>query len=295
MANIVRYFAKKTDLISTKKYDLLIEPVLNSINRGKDVKTAVVIHLFYTESWELFVNRLKCLDDNFDIFITMPKQNTDFIETIKNTFPDAYIFIVPNRGRDVLPFVKVLPTIYSAGYQNILKIHTKKSTHRKDGDRWLSDMVDKLLPRNKNITNRILAKLDDTRTGIIGPQNHYISLLVNFRQNWHHSGDIISRIYTKKMSKQIRKEKNNYGFFAGTMFWARIDSLVPIIDENFNVNNFEKEKGQIDCTFAHALERVFCLVPEIENKILYEISKTDVKEISYKTNNIPDWSRVRVK
>lgn len=290
-ANIIKYYVNKTDLISKKKYDLQIEPTLISIKRDDNIKTAVVIHLFYTESWDLFVNRLKCLNNSFDIFITIPKQNTHFKETIKKTFPSAYIFIVPNRGRDVLPFMKIISTIYSRGYQNILKIHSKKSKHRTDGNEWLSDMVDKLLPKSQETTNKLIRILDDPLTGIIGPQKHYMSLLVNFRQNWHHSGNIIARVYTKKLSRQMKKDKKKYGFFAGTMFWARVDALKSIIAEEFDVNNFEKEHGQIDCTFAHALERVFCLVPELEGRRMYEVNKEgSIKQIEYATNNIPEWS-----
>jgi hypothetical protein len=78
------------------------------------------------------------------------------------------------------------------------------------------------------------------------------------------------------------------------MFWARLDAIKPILDRKLKVSRFDSEKGQIDATFAHAIERVFCLVPQIEKKNLYEIGPRGVNKIDYKTTNIPNWSDVYI-
>jgi hypothetical protein len=51
----------------------------------------------------------------------------------------------------------------------------------------------------------------------------------------------------------------NQGFFAGTMFVARVSGLVPLMELAFSDDEFELETGQIDGTFAHAMERGFSL------------------------------------
>ncbi len=43
--------------------------------------------------------------------------------------------VVENRGRDVLPFMKALRN-EGDGFEIGLKLHTKKSVHRDDGDDW---------------------------------------------------------------------------------------------------------------------------------------------------------------
>jgi lipopolysaccharide biosynthesis protein len=43
------------------------------------------------------------------------------------------------------------------------------------------------------------------------------------------------------------------------MFWVRLKALRPMLDANFDEWEFEPEAGQIDGTFAHAIERVFAL------------------------------------
>ena len=55
------------------------------------------------------------------------------------------LFPVENRGRDVLPFLKIMPEVVSGNHEFFVKIHTKKTTHRIDGDRWRTDLFDQLI------------------------------------------------------------------------------------------------------------------------------------------------------
>lgn len=271
--------------------------ILRLLTREPKTKVAAVIHLYYLESWGLFSANLKALNKvNFDIYVTMPKTNLWFAEKIKKQYPNAQILEVPNRGRDVLPFLRTAEVLYEMGYESILKVHSKKSTHRTDGDVWLKDITNRLLPANKKTILDTLNKLDDTNTGIIGPDEQYLSLLVNFDANGLHATKILRKIYKSraKVYDVLQSNRTEYGFFAGTMFWARLDAIKPILDVHFTVGRFERETGQIDGTFAHALERVFCLVPEIDGKSMYEIGASGINKINYKTDNIPDWSDVYI-
>src|ERR1019366_5798015 len=72
------------------------------IKRPKSTKIAVVIHLYYLDSWSLFAKSIVRIDEQFDLFVTLPKKNVNFAKNITKDFKNAQIVIVPNHGRDVL-------------------------------------------------------------------------------------------------------------------------------------------------------------------------------------------------
>ena len=266
-----------------------------SLHRTAGTQAAVVVHLFYTEMWPDFIRQLKHLNAHqFDLFITLPVQNADFASTIQRDFASAQVVSTPNRGRDVLPFIKLAAVLDQLGYQYVLKLHSKKSTHRTDGNEWLSQITSSLLPADSRVMDKIINTLESSTTGIIGPQEQYLSLPVNYEANRRHILAILARILGSQAAQQIDEHRDEYGFFAGTMFWARFDAIRPVLLQGFAARVFEPEQGQIDATFAHALERVFCLIPELEGKRMYEAKPKTVVELDYKTDNIPDWSDVYV-
>lgn len=268
---------------------------IKKVSRDKNTFTAVIIHLYYPENWNLFKKALTKLQEPFDLFITLPPQHSDYSEQILKSYKHAYIFVVPNIGRDVLPFAQIAQHLTGLDYKYILKLHSKKSTHRTDGNRWLSEMVENLLPPTKRAHNELIEILRKKNTGLIGPRGQYLSLSVNFDANGVFMTDIISNIYSKETAyRTLQLERTLHGFFAGTMFWARLDTITPVIEIGAKPSNYPKESGQIDGTFAHAMERIFCLAPQIEDKAIYEMSPKGISKIRYDSGTVPDWSNVYI-
>jgi lipopolysaccharide biosynthesis protein len=249
------------------------------IRRNYSSLLAVVIHVFYKEEWLYIRTRLKTLDSiNYDLFITITEKNKDLVAEIHERFPRAFISIVPNRGRDILPFLFLLPRLKNAGYTYILKLHTKRSTHRNDGKEWFNDLVDKLLPSSKR-NKEILYTLEQG-VGIVGPSGHYISLEKYIGSNLDHLSRVLYDRFDDKKTNQIIDNINTYGYFAGSMFWARIDSLDCFTTMPFIPEDFESERGQIDGTLAHAVERLITIIPIINNEAVYESSDKGVNKVS---------------
>jgi rhamnosyltransferase len=254
---------------------------------------AVVLHLFYVENWPLFSQRLNNLTQaqiGYDLFITLPAQLEGFITQIKIAFPNAHCIVTPNRGRDVLPFIKVAEVLSASGYHSILKFHSKKSTHWEGGQDWLEGMMERLLPSDGRAIGRTIALLQEPTTGVIGPSDVYYPLTVNFPANGPHMMRIVSKLYGKNKAHEVlQQRRKEYGFFGGTMFWARLDAIEPLLQ--YPVRAFEAEHGQIDATFAHALERMFCIVPEITQRDMYELTVSGkLRKRPYKSTDIPEWS-----
>jgi lipopolysaccharide biosynthesis protein len=179
-------------------------------------------------------------------------------------------------------------------YSYLLKFHSKKSTHRDDGQDWLEDMLSKLLPENASVLNDTINALQKPDTGVIGPKGVYYPLTVNFPANGQYMTHVLKRMYRSSIvHKYLQQERAEYGFFGGTMFWARLDSVHDLID--VPLSYFEEEKGQIDGTVAHALERLFCIVSEIEGRKMYEVSESSLQQRPYNSANIPQWSEDHLK
>ncbi len=262
------------------------------LSRKSSSNIAVVLHLYYTEMLPYFLKKLESISHlKYDLFITIPEQKAQFVSDVQSQLPNARVVVVPNCGRDVLPFVEVIRKIQNQGYVKVLKIHSKKSPHRSDGEQWRDRIIDSLLPKNKELLDELVKKLSNKNTALVGPSGEYVSLLVNFSATGHYLKNLVGKIVQTRIADDLTRTSDEYGFFAGTMFWARIDALTPVVN-NVRAEDFEPELGQQDSTLAHALERLFNVIPELQNKDMFEVTKNSINKIDYHTTNIPAWSEV---
>lgn len=237
---------------------------------SKDSDLAVIIHLYYPEMWEKFRVKLKNINVPFDLFISIPKEfETIEINNVSEYHKKTNKVVVPNRGRDVLPFFMIVNRIKKLdNYKYILKLHTKKSLHITDGSAWLDDLLDCLVPVNISGLIKTLAKKN---TGIIGAHGHLVSLERHIGGNEAKIVELLKNNIGIEASKYIFN-KSRYPYFASTMFWCRVDFLEPLLDAYFMPSDFDSEKGQIDGTTAHAIERIL-------GKILHETTGTVMYDV----------------
>ncbi len=71
---------------------------------------AIVVHIYYEETWADIAGVLKRLAIPFDLIVTTVPERERLIETIRRDFPHADIEVMENRGRDVRPFLVLLET-----------------------------------------------------------------------------------------------------------------------------------------------------------------------------------------
>lgn len=256
---------------------------------------AIIFHVFYPEMWEQYASRFSVITVPYHIFVTTPYEKLEAVQEVTKNTPHCTVIPFQNRGRDILPFLYTAKAVADLGYKSVLKLHSKKSTHRTDGSNWADGMLTNLLP-NTEIVDQTLRLLQEPRVSIIGPSKEYMALSVNFEANGMHMMYILNRLYGKTTGYRVlQQERDKHGFFAGSMFWAPLSAIQPLWDRNLITQSyFEEEAGQIDATYAHAIERVLSLIAEVENKDLYEMSPEGLRKIDYAEGVIPDWSGVQV-
>lgn len=291
---ITKQVNEKDVRYARKIYSSVTSDLENFENKGK--KLAVVVHLYYLDLWPFISDKLRILNqDKFDIFVSIPMEKAEYKTVIESESNNIKVFLTPNKGRDVLPFVMIAKHLKKMRYEFVLKIHSKKSKHRDDGAEWMEQIVTDLLPQDKGSLEVILKTLSKKRTGLIAPESEYVSLLVNYPSNRLGIIKALSRNFPLSTIDEIDRNRENFGFFAGTMFWARVDALNEVLQAH-GIADFEKESGQIDNTYAHALERVFSLNSEIKKKNIFGLSRGgQIKLLDYSTANIPDWSDLKSK
>ncbi|HZL08162.1 MAG TPA: glycoside hydrolase family 99-like domain-containing protein [Candidatus Dormibacteraeota bacterium] len=239
---------------------------------------AVVVHLYYPERWEYLKTKLDLLKDiGADLFVTINIKDKGFIKEIHEYDPNAQVSVVPNRGRDVLPFVHLARRLNKSGYKYVLKLHTKKSKHRDDGNAWFEGLIDSLLPSADMVTKAVESL--KAGTAVIGPAGHFVSLKRYMGSNKQSLKKILSQTASPDAAAQVLRRPQAYGYFAGTMFWVSLDVLRPLLELHLAPEDFEAEEGQIDSTMAHAVERAFSLLPQIKKSAIMSIDGNTIRKV----------------
>jgi lipopolysaccharide biosynthesis protein len=182
---------------------------------------------------------------------------------------------------DVLPFLTVALEHELHRYDAVLKLHTKNDKAEigdvlgrlaLDGVLGTSELVDMVL-------NELLLNND---IGLIGSECLYRSAPKVMYENRPKVEKILNAISMKWPDEE-------WGFFAGTMFWIRGSLLTPLVSHYAEVVSEVYFETKITTTggdggWAHAMERVLGLLPLLKGKNV---------AVSYPTNEKSGHTRLR--
>lgn len=238
-------------------------------------KVAVAIHAFYPEVLPEILAYLNALPGCIDLFVTTSIDKANEIRVhLQSQSRPFEIIICENKGRDVLPFLGVLDVLVKRKYDYAAKVHTKKSLHRDDGNKWRQELYEAVIGTDA-FYRSLVALENDPSLGMLGPEGHLVSMNTYLGSNL----DRVSH-FARKLG--IAHDKLlDYAFFAGTMFIGRVAALAPLLNLGVAGSDFETEAGQIDGTLAHALERVIGLcVSTQQYRLAYSMKPFDEVEIN---------------
>jgi len=214
---------------------------------------AIVVHAFYPELLHEILAYCKQATALQGIWfvITTPPEKADECRAIFRQQSIGFqwaVFSTENHGRDILPFCKIYEFLLRKGIKVLCKLHTKKSKHRDDGDSWRQELFKGLLDPSR-IGPILHALHSNSGIGIILPKDHILPMTDFFGAN----RDVVCAL-TARLGLPVWR-LNELPLVAGSMFWARVEALIPML-MLYGEEYFEEEYGQVDGTCAHAFERM---------------------------------------
>lgn len=239
-------------------------------------EVAVCLHLYYVDQWEKYHGYLKNIPCCFDLYVTCTTDAYDNVRDIVGQFyPAAKIIAADNHGMDVLPFLVVNHDYGLWRYPAVLKLHTK-NTKTADDQIFGKLCLESLLSSPEQVVNSIQTLASDPLVGAIGPDPLYRSAESLMYVNAEAVRDIFVAI-------DRHPTLNDWGFYAGTMFWIQGNLLSGLATHFGKLNHLALQDSRAvrsggDGTWAHAMERIFGALPSLYgmcNAVSYLTSTTD--------------------
>ncbi len=210
---------------------------------------AVHLHAWYLETLPEVLSALRDAALPWRIVVTTPAQQVDAVQQALVAHGlQGEVMAVDNHGRDILPFLEVAELLQGQ-HDVILKLHTKRSSHRSNGDQWRQELLQRLVQDGR--AARIHAAFQaDPGLGMVVAEGHLLPVAQYVGGN----GPALQRLQVRL---GLHAAAGDGRFGAGSMGWWRLQALRPLLDAHLYRSNFDAEHGQIDGTLAHAVERVF--------------------------------------
>lgn len=213
----------------------------------------VVIHAWHMDVFDEIIELLLNSGLSWRVIVTTATEHKNTIQEKLVAARMTYeLLVVENRGRDILPFLHVANRLIQEGVSVVLKLHTKKSLHRSDGQAWRRELTNRLTcaSRAEALFSAFERQPD---LGLIAPEGHVLPL--NFY--WGANAENVAHLAMRMGIPEPRVESET--FISGSMFWVRLEALRPLLDAQLGIFEFEAESGQVDGTLAHAVERTIGL------------------------------------
>ncbi len=222
----------------------------NARARPRD-RSVAVVHAYYPEVARELAADLAGAGVR-DVILTVPDTlDASVLADLIAAYDAPHVVLAPNRGRDVAPFLAALDMIltrHPARWDWVLKLHTKRSPHERDGAAWRRKLVSALAASAGG--GPIATALRDPKAGLVCGASALMATAGDaMARNRSHCDALMARLGHAPLTDADR-------FVAGTMFWARLDALAPLATLKLTPEAFEPELGQIDGTLAHAVERI---------------------------------------
>lgn len=232
-------------------------------------KIAIQAHIFYLDLLDEMATYCANMPYAFDALISVvDKTAMDKVIVVFEKIPNVekcVVRVVPNRGRDVAPFLVGFGDLIPE-YDFVAHVHSKKSLYTgSEQQNWRNYLFDALLGSPERI-RKIFKAFENESVGVVYPRPADNVPYAAF--TWLSNRAVGQSLLSRAGIAPNRTEY--FDFPAGTMFWARTQALRKFFAIGLTFEDFPPEQGQNDGTIAHAFERSILLAARSEGMKYYE-------------------------
>jgi glycosyltransferase involved in cell wall biosynthesis len=211
-------------------------------------------HFYYPELADDFMHKLRSNSRTCDLLLSTDSETkAERLRAVTAEYRhgEVRIAIVPNRGRDLGPFLTRFADEATREYDLIGHVHGKRSRLIADGalgDRWREflwqHLVGGLHPMMDVVVDRFA---DDDELGLVFAADPHLS---DWDENLQLAVALAQRMGIEEPLPPF------FDFPNGGMFWARPQALKAVFDLGLRWEDYPEEPVPTDGTMLHALERL---------------------------------------
>lgn len=223
------------------------------------LRVAVACHLYHVNLIDEVLACIANIPTDFDLLVSTdtPVKKSKIEAALPScSASHTVVRVFPNVGRDIASKLICFKDLLGK-YDLILFIHGKRSSFSSKLGGWRQYLFDALCGSKDRVKSILAAFEDIPELGMIAPQHYPLLGCVGWRENLQISDDLSNRLLGERYAF------NYLDFPSGSMFWCRPAALKPLLDLDLKIEDFPAERGQIDGTLAHAIERFFFVSCEL--------------------------------
>ncbi|MEZ7570526.1 alpha-L-Rha alpha-1,3-L-rhamnosyltransferase [Streptococcus anginosus] len=259
----------------------------NQLQYSNQKKVAVHLHTYYVDLLEVFLTTFENFHFDYDLFLTTDseKKKAEIEKILTERGKVGKIYITGNRGRDVIPMLKLKKEL--SKYDYIGHFHTKKSPEYPHwvGDSWRNELFDMLIKP----ADKIMASLEsDERLGLVIADIPTFFRYTKIVDPWNENkfADDMNLLWERMNIKRSIdfNQLNTFIMSYGTFIWFKYDALKPLFDLNLQDADIPAEPLP-QHTILHSIERILVYLAWSQ-RYDYAISKNEIYITPFVDNTV---------
>jgi rhamnosyltransferase len=225
-------------------------------------KSAVIMHLYYTDNLESVGPYVTAVPDDVDLIITTVSDEkmgiiSEFLKSLGAQ--RAEVRVTENRGRDMAALLVCCADIFLK-YDYLCFTHDKK-TSRGAGPMTIGRSFQHIVMENtlksKAFVHNVIRTFDENpRLGILSVPSPIHSLYFgSIGQEWTSNFEGAKKLL-ESFGLKIKLSPEKAPFALGNAFWCRTDALSRLVGKPWIYTDFPDEPLPVDGCISHVLERV---------------------------------------